>query len=189
MVRRWWPDRNPLRRRWDRVEAAVVAVLIAAFLAGAPLAAIMAGAWASGAARHAQQSQQAALRQVPAVLVVAAPDPANAGYTADVVAQARATWTAPDGLHRAGDVLVTPGTRAGSRVKVWVNQAGQLTGPPLLNHQVTEQAVLAAVAAAALLGMLLAAAGLVVHRVLDVRRMAAWDDGWQAAGPRWSRHH
>jgi len=42
-VRGWWPDRNPLRRRCDRAEAALVTVLVAVFLAGAPLLALSAG--------------------------------------------------------------------------------------------------------------------------------------------------
>src|SRR5215470_3970240 len=41
--RRWRPDANPLRRTTDRMEAALLAVLIAAFLLGAPLAGIAAG--------------------------------------------------------------------------------------------------------------------------------------------------
>ena len=38
-------DRNPLRRRSDRAETAVLGVLLAAFLAGAPFAAQAAGSW------------------------------------------------------------------------------------------------------------------------------------------------
>lgn len=38
--RRWWPDRNPPRRTADRVEAAMMAVLLVAFLVGVPLAAL-----------------------------------------------------------------------------------------------------------------------------------------------------
>ena len=42
-VRGLWPDRNPLRRTMDRVEAMVAGGLVVAFLAGAPLAAVAAG--------------------------------------------------------------------------------------------------------------------------------------------------
>jgi hypothetical protein len=41
-LRRLWPDHNPLRRRLDCIEAVVVGGLVAAFLAGAPLAALTA---------------------------------------------------------------------------------------------------------------------------------------------------
>ena len=42
-LRGLWPDRNPLRRTIDRAEAALVAGLAVAFLAGVPLAAVAAG--------------------------------------------------------------------------------------------------------------------------------------------------
>ena len=43
LARRWRPDSNPLRRTADRVEAAVMVLLIATFLTGAPLAALTPG--------------------------------------------------------------------------------------------------------------------------------------------------
>jgi hypothetical protein len=63
-VRGLWPDHNPLRRRLDRIEAAVVGGLVVAFLAGAPLAALTVErvVWhaASGAARAEQTRGRAA---------------------------------------------------------------------------------------------------------------------------------
>jgi len=41
-------DRNPLRRRSDRVETTVLGLLLAAFLAGAPFVTHAAGSWAYG---------------------------------------------------------------------------------------------------------------------------------------------
>jgi hypothetical protein len=40
MIRRLWPDRNPLRRTADRIEAVVMAGLLVLFLAAVPLAVI-----------------------------------------------------------------------------------------------------------------------------------------------------
>jgi hypothetical protein len=60
VARGLWPDRNPLRRRCDRAEAAVVAGLAAGLLAGAPLAAAGAGHWVYTAGVHAERAQQAA---------------------------------------------------------------------------------------------------------------------------------
>src|SRR5579863_8657408 len=62
-------DRNPLRRGSDRAETAMLGVLLAVFLAGAPFAAYAAGNWTSAAAAREAQAQQAALRQVPATLL------------------------------------------------------------------------------------------------------------------------
>lgn len=189
LIRRWWPDRNPVRRGWDRAEAVIVAALVAAFLAGTPVTAVAADSWAHGIAQRVQQAEQAAWRQVPAVLSTNAIRPGASPDPSEVMAEVKATWTAPDGAHRAGVVLAPPGTQAGHQVKVWVDQAGDLTGPPLLNHQVGEQAALAAVMASLLLGLLLLCAGLGTRRVLDARRMAAWDAEWRVTGPRWRSRH
>jgi hypothetical protein len=188
-VRRWWPDRNPVRRSSDRAETAIVAGLLAAFLAGAPAAAVATDGWAHGVAAHVQHAQEAAWHQVPAVLSTAAVRPTAAGYPGPVLSPVRARWTAPDGEQRSGVVAVPPGTPVGHQVKVWVDSAGRLTGPPLRDHQVGEQAMLAGVVASALLGLLLLCAGMLARRVLDVRRMAAWDAEWRVTGPRWRSRH
>ena len=67
-VRGWWPDRNPLRRRCDRAEAALFTVLVAVFLAGAPLLALSAGRWAHDSGPPAGHAQRARWHQVPVVL-------------------------------------------------------------------------------------------------------------------------
>ena len=46
-------DRNPLRRRVDRVEAAMLAGLIMVFLIGAPILVAVAGHWAQAAGMRA----------------------------------------------------------------------------------------------------------------------------------------
>ena len=66
-------DRNPLRRRSDRVETAVLGLLLAAFLAGLPFAAHVAGSWAYATSAREAQAQRASLHQVPATLLKAAP--------------------------------------------------------------------------------------------------------------------
>jgi hypothetical protein len=76
-VRGLWPDRNPLRRTIDRVEAVVAGGLVAAFMAGAPLAAVAAGHAAYSIGSRTAHAQQAAWRQVSAVLLATAP---AAGY-------------------------------------------------------------------------------------------------------------
>jgi hypothetical protein len=48
------------------------------------------------------------------------------------------------------------------------------------------QAALAAVLAAAGLGLVRLGAAALVRRILDYRRLAAWDAAWQATGPSWT---
>ena len=50
-------DRNPLRRAADRAETIVLALLLVAFLVGAPLAALASGAWAHAMAQRAELAQ------------------------------------------------------------------------------------------------------------------------------------
>ncbi|HTT53797.1 MAG TPA: hypothetical protein VMH35_20575 [Streptosporangiaceae bacterium] len=178
-VRGLWPDRNPLRRGLDRAEALGVAGLCLAFLAAAPLAALTVGHLSyrvASATVHAEQSW----RQVPAVLLATAQN-VPAGTV-------RARWRAPDGARRAGPILVPPGAKAGSTVPVWVDQAGRLTGTPL-EGSVTAQAGLAAVTAVALLGLLVWGGGLLLHGLLEQRRLAAWDADWQITEPEWTAGH
>ena len=65
-------DRNPLRRPADRAETIVLALLLVAFLVGAPLAALASGTWARTMAQRAEVAQTASRYQVTAVVLTAA---------------------------------------------------------------------------------------------------------------------
>ena len=180
-----WPDRNPLRRATDRVEAALVAMVLAVFLACAPLLGVAAWHWAHASAQRAERDQRSTSKQVSAVLTQSAP-PAVLASASSSIADVRAQWRVPSGAVRAGDVPVPGGTKAGNRVTIWIDTAGRLTGPPLNPSQVTGQAAQAAVGAAATLALVLAGVLLLARRALNRRRLAAWHDGWSAFGPRWT---
>ncbi len=182
-VRGLWPDRNPLRRTVDRVEAVLAGLLAVAFLAGAPAAAVAARHAAYAIGSSAAQAQQASWRQVPAVLLATAP--AAGFHQFEVTVPAR--WVAPDGTQQAGKVLAPPGTKAGQSVMVWVDQAGQLTGnPPLDLVQVRGQVVLATILTPVAVGFVLLCMGLVAHALLGRRRMACWETDWQVTEPHWT---
>ena len=115
-------DRNPLRRRSDRVETAMLGVLFAVFLAGVPFAAHAAGNWAYATSAREAQAQRASLHQVPATLLKAAPAwNANGAGVPEVDAR----WRAPDGQVRTGEVFVPVGAAAGSTVLVWTDRTGR----------------------------------------------------------------
>jgi hypothetical protein len=61
-------DRNPLRRRTDRVEASLVGALIVVFLIAAPVLTVMAGHWVYSAGVRQQRTEAAAWRHVPALI-------------------------------------------------------------------------------------------------------------------------
>lgn len=181
-VRGLWPDRNPLRRTLDRIEAVIAGGLAVAFLAGAPVAANAAGhAVFTAAARTA--SAQRSWHQAPAVLLASASSSLGNRYGAPV----RVRWAAPGGGRHTSTVSVPWGAKAGSTVMVWVDASGRLTGLPLRLSQARGQAVLAAVFAPLVLGLLLLCAGGLAHCALGRRRMAAWGFDWQITEPRWTR--
>jgi len=182
-VRGLWPDRNPLRRTVDRVEAAIVGGLVVAFLAGAPLAAVAAWHAAYSMGSRTARTQQAAWHQVPAVPLTTVP----ASGSGQAGATVRARWTAPDGTRHTGAIPVPQGATAGHAVPVWVDAAGRLTGPPLQLAQARLQAALAAMLAPIAAGLVLLCAGQIAHGVLGRRRLAAWDADWRATGPQWTR--
>jgi hypothetical protein len=177
-------DRNPLRRAADRAETIVLALLVVAFLVGAPLAALAAGAWAHTTAERAQLAQAASRRQVTAV-VLTTPAMPKIG-SGDMASVTPARWTAPDGTVVTGEMPVPVGTRAGATVSVWTTRDGQLTSHPISDSQVASLADLGEIAGAAAVALLLALVGVVARRSLDKRRMAAWDADWQSTGPRWT---
>src|SRR5215472_4600001 len=74
LARRLGLDRNPLRRRTDKIAVCLLALILAAVLIGTPLVSIVAIGWASRNAADGQQSTRS-WRQVPAFVQKATPAP------------------------------------------------------------------------------------------------------------------
>lgn len=182
-VRGMRPDRNPLRRTSDRVEAAVLAMLVVAFLVGAPFIALASAGWALATGHRTEVAEQASWHQVAARVLKVTPE-ADGAYTG--LSQAQARWTAPDGKAVTGEISVQPDTVAGATVRLWTTSDGQVTGPPLQDAQVMGQAEFDAALSVVVLAALLAITGLLARWVLERRRLAAWDAEWRATGPRWT---
>lgn len=182
-VRRWRFDRNPLRRATDRIETAVLALLVAAFLIGAPFAAFAAGAWVHGMVRQAQLAQEASRTQVTAlVLSVAAPPAGGQNLTW----QAQARWQAPDGHEVTREVPVPSDTVAGGKLQVWTDRTGDFATAPLTDSQVAGQTATGQVLGVIAWAAILTLAGVLGRWALNRRRMADWDADWHATGPRWT---
>ncbi|GAA2674007.1 MULTISPECIES: Rv1733c family protein [Actinoplanes] len=187
VTRRLGWERNVLRRTTDRVESLLVFVLVFTFLAGAPLLAWWAGAAGYRSDLRAQQWEREHVFRVDAVLAEDAGTIGATGTRTAAPQAAHAVWTGPDGSAHRGIVQtgVEP-VRAGSRVTIWVDDAGGLQVPPVRRNP-TSQAVLVGLAATICL-----AAGLVgLHRaglgLLDLQRDRSWAREWRRVGPRWSR--
>jgi hypothetical protein len=176
LARRLGLDGNPLRRSLDKIAVCLAALLVAVFLAGAPLLSVAAIGWAGAAGQRAERSWH----QVPAVLLQAAPAPAGEvlGYS-----QVPARWRAPDGRARTGQIPVSIGLPAGRTVRLWVDAAGSPTGPAPSNRAVLTREAVAAAGAAVALGIVLLCLAWAGRWVLDRRRLAGWEAEWAIVGP------
>jgi hypothetical protein len=184
LARRLGVDRNPLRRRTDKIAAWLAALLVVMFLVGAPAVSLAAIGWVGRSAatwQHAARSWH----QVLAVVTKASPEPPS--WSLSGYAWVRARWTAPDGRARAGLIPVTVGVAAGQTVRVWVDAVGTPTGPPLTTGMVVADEVRAAAVAVILLGVVLLCLMGAGRQVLDRRALAGWEADWAAVGPQWTR--
>ena len=180
-------DGNPLRRATDRAVAWIRLGILAALLAGAPLAAIGAGHWMYHAAMTEGRAQAANRHTARAILLqptppvtIGAPGEADRAWT---VAQWAGTGAAP----RTGEILASLGSPAGSMVTVWLDASGKLTGAPLQPGQIADRAIAAAVVAPTVLALSLLTTLWLAQRLTDRRRLAAWDSAWSTVGPQWTK--
>lgn len=185
LVRGVRPDRNPVRRSSDRLEAFLFAGSIVAAAAAAPFVVPAAADLGHTAAVSAQNAERTTRHEVAAVLVQRAADGGD-GYAPASEVLAQASWHAPDGMPRSGVVTAPAGAPKGSLVRVWTDPEGNLAGPPLDAGQITGQADLAGAAAAGGLALLLLSETMIVRRILDRRRMSAWDADWTVTEPDWT---
>lgn len=181
------PDRNPLRRRSDRVETYLLGGLLAAGIAGAPFAAQAAGHVTYVALLRAEHVQQATRHQVRAELLQRAGNTLVSGSEFDISVPVRARWTAITGVPQTGQLMAPTGSPQGTIVTVWTDSSGALVNPPLQPGQVAGQADLAAAGAVAGIGILYLCQAAFIRQVLNRRRMAAWDADWALTEPMWNR--
>jgi hypothetical protein len=182
-----WPARalgwyrSPLLRRADRIEAAIMAGLVAVFLIAGPLLAIVA-ARMTDAGDIRQQQAERSWREVPATVLGVAGRPDSWGGPG-----LRARWAGPDGRQRTGVVPAATPVNAGRQLRIWVNPAGQVTYQPIARWEIDRDLALAAVTVPLALGFVLYLGGGCVRLVARRRRLAGWEQEWRAVGPQWSR--
>jgi hypothetical protein len=186
LARRLGLDNNPLRSRTDRIQACLGAGLLLAFLIGAPFLSIAAAHWAGHVGTTDQRAQRS-WHEVTAVLLHSTPAPVLFASGLQGGAWVPARWTAPDGRARTGEIEVSDGLGAGTKVAIWVTTAGAPTGPPLTGRALKARVVLAAVVALVLLVAALAGLAAIGWWVFDRRRLAGWDAAWARVGPRWTK--
>ncbi|MQY02613.1 Rv1733c family protein [Actinomadura macrotermitis] len=179
-MRRTWRrlglERNPLRRRIDRVQRAFAVALLLLTL----LIAVPAGAWswhlAYSSGLRAEQAEHAARHRVVAT-VTAAGGIGTAGdrYVHETV---RATWTGSDGVVRTGTLPSWKNARAGARRAIWVDRQGVPVVRPRPHSRTVTDAGYAAVAGALAAGAPMLGAYLLLRRRCDRHRADLWEAAW-----------
>ena len=183
------PGTGPLVRAVDRAERTAVLVCAVLALLLVPVALTIGSLvyrdLADTAARDA-----ATHHETVAVLTVDVPAAGARGHVVGAVPEVAATWRLGDGTTHTGTVPARRGMTAGEAVRVWVDETGTPTSPPLSTSDAVSRAV--ALAAVGWLG----AAGLLwlachgVRAAFGRRRMREWADEWArfaasgALGPR-----
>ncbi|WP_182880654.1 hypothetical protein [Microbispora sp. H10949] len=181
-LRRYRPDRNPLRRRSDRLEAGfVAAALVAVLLAVWPAALAARAAYGGGPA-----AGQGARHLVEATLTGEAT--ASAADAHVLLGATAARWTLPDGGVREGMVPAALLLRDGPRARLWIDGQGRPVTPPPHRAEMTARAGLAASGVMAAAVALAAACLVLTRRRLDRARYREWDAAWADADQRWRRH-
>jgi hypothetical protein len=177
-------DRNPLRRRTDRIEAAIRIATVLLLLVAMPLAAIA----ASRLADHHELRQAAEERQVAAVLLQRAAGAGSADPYTSTQTVVSARWQPPGQPPRFGKVLAAVGARAGSTETIWIDASGTATGPPPDGGVIAAAICVAVMNTCLTAGLLLLVSNGLARYVLERRRLSAWGAEWRAISPLWRRY-
>ncbi|MEU4523980.1 hypothetical protein AB0F52_35330 [Amycolatopsis sp. NPDC024027] len=181
--RRLLPGRNPLARAGDRVEALLLLLAVAGALLAIPFAAALGSE--TYAAQTARAAQERTTRHPATAVSLAAASGQSYGTDGAGAPAAQTTvpaaWFDARGTRHTGDVLADPGSPAGTRVSVWLDQHGELTGEPLSASTSAADGVFAAILLwAAITGALAGLYG-TARFVLARFHAAAWDRAWSEA--------
>lgn len=179
-------DRNPMRRRMDRIATWAGALAVLVLLAAAPLI----GSWCAAARQSAQLARAAASPEyrVTATLAGASTHPWHENAAARSVTRS-AHWTAPDGTRRQGTVNAPTNGKDARTTGIWTDAHGNQKPRPLTPAQIHANAsvfgsFMAAAAVFAGLGAIWLAG-----RVLNRRHYTEWDAEWRRVAQRWMRQY
>jgi hypothetical protein len=174
--------RNELRRAADRIEAAVIMFLAAAFLTAVAAATCLAG--------HLYQSEHAAAARLrPTAAVLSQPGPGAAATAAATGAR----WRLPNGTERSGTLTTVTAPAiyyapAGTSVQIWLNRSGEPVAPP----PTPEDMIFTALCAGFTTAVAAAVTFMICYRLcrmaLDRHRLTRWESAWAAVGPHWTSH-
>jgi hypothetical protein len=165
-------DRNPLRRREDRIRSAAAILLAVLMLAAVPSAAILVGSGVYHSGLRAEATERASRHQVTAQ-VTESSTTGNSQFRPLQVSR-----KLPDGTQRTAPYSGAE-TWDGS-TRVWISRSGDLATPPRTHALTVADTVAAAAGTAVLLSITPILAFWLLRRWLDRRRDRLWDADWAA---------
>lgn len=178
--------RNPLRRRADRLESAVLLAALLVAVLTIPVAVVL-GTTVRDHQEAAAAELRAGLQQVTAQTLE---DTATLVPTApgQIASEVRIAWVDATGAPREGRADVLIGTRAGTELTIWLDRSGAVHRAP---RESADSTALGASAGTGLLMLVwMIAWGLyrLARLSLDRRRAEAWTVEWEQVASRWTRH-
>lgn len=184
-IRRLGIGKNPLRRRSDRIETAVLWCAVIAALLLIPIGAAAGTSYRNAGDASAEQ-QRASLHEVRARTLESTEGqvPMTPG---NVLTRVQISYIDPSGLQRQGSTNVVIGTKADAEVTVWLNQAGGIVAAP--RSPGDNAAVGSWIGMLMVVGswLLLWGAVRLARIPLDRRRSRDWAEEWLDVAPRWLR--
>lgn len=193
LLRRWgrliWPFQNPLARGTDRLEGAVLIVVLLAALLLVPVMLVV-GSLVRADLLASSEREATTRHPATAVLLENAPVSSTGGYPAAVGGKSYvlARWTRPDGGTAIAPVPAAQRLKAGAKVDIWLDRSGRLVDRPLSRADADAGGALVALTGwlTAMVGLTLTATGL--HLLLVRRRSRAWDREWADVEPGWNNN-
>jgi hypothetical protein len=171
------PRRSELRRRSDRVETRARWVALVLLVVSVPFLLALGSARAQDV-RDGAAAVRASASPVVATITQVVPRAATAGGVPSGAVDVTASWSGPDGAPHTVTGVELRGARVGDPWSAWVDAAGHQVRAPRTDGQATAEGVMLAGWLFLVLGLGLLAVLALLHRVLDRRRMADWDEDW-----------
>lgn len=180
------PGRNPLARGADRLQGGLLIAVIALGLLLVPIMLTVGSVTYVGLAEKGEQ-QARTWHQTVAVLTEDAPAVGadGPGVPAATSSRVMAEWRLPNGATYTGRVPAVTGSRAGTKVTVWLDEQGKPVDSPVETSDAVAAGVLVAVTGWFVATGLLTLVYYRVSRLLDRRRLRSWEQEWTRVEPEW----
>jgi len=185
LLRRFGFGRNPLRRRVDRVESAVLLGVLVAGLLVVPGAAAL-GTTIRNRFEHAATQRRAELHSVQARTLEKTAQAVPAGR-GQVATRVRVQWHDASGSPHEGRADVLIGTEAGSALTIWLDRFGAIAPAPREPADSVALGVATGFTVPMVVWPLLWGLFRIARRILGRRRADGWEREWEQVAPRWTR--